>query len=414
MNRLPGIQVVLVVTMLVLLAFIRETPGSITPPLAVFVALCGVSTLMALPAGMDRRLLPFYLAILLFSGYLVVNGLIALLKGIDGMSVMRSVAPFLFLGIGALIGNSIRVRHARVVLGAFLLSAVVHCARGFVALASAGLGMSAIISGNYRLTYVFPDATLPYALIGAVLSVTVFSRRLTQIIFGTFFLTFVLLTKSKGMVLSLLAAWVLVYWLMSAQGLIRRKRRLAYASLGLAGIVIGAMNVDRIPLLERFQLVGTSEDVTTFGRLQEIQNASEVFKENPVLGAGSGYQFEHFDLLGGSPRYESRRYTHFSLMYALAIWGLVGASLYAFVLYVTTVSPVLRLRKQLDAVQDRSMLLRACVLTSALVGLHMVGLTSATYKLIHVNFAAGLFSALLAKLLLTLYSRPPSEPREAS
>jgi hypothetical protein len=413
MNRLAGIQLAMVIAMLGLLSFIPQTPGTITAPLAMFAALCAVAGLLALPTGIDRRLLPFYLTILLFSGYLVFNGLVALLNGIDGLSVLRSVAPFLFLGVGAVIGNSILVRHARVVMGAFLVSAVAHCVQGFVALTSAGLGVSEIVSGGYRLTYVFPDATLPYALIGTLLSGTVFSGRGTRVVFVVFFLTFVLLTKSKGMVLSLLAAWALVYWLVSAQGFIKRNRRPLYTALGLAGIVVGALNVGRIPLMERFQLLGTADDVTTFGRLQEIRNSFEVFKEHPILGAGSGYQFEHFDI-AGSQRYQSRRYTHFSLLYALAIWGLAGAFLYVGVLYLTTVGPVLRLRKKVDTAQDKSMVLLACVLASALAGLHILSLTSASYKLIHVNFSAGLFSALLANVLLTLSPSPPPVPSEAS
>jgi len=236
-----------------------------------------------------------------------------------------------------------------------------------------------------RLTYYAPASALPLSVLGVVIANSWATNRILRMSIITFLSFHILATQSKG----LFICFILLVPMHAAVTGLRR-------SLTFRGCIIATVCFIALPVavwilftygfLDRFLLVGTAQDVTTFGRLYEIEQATTAFLANPVFGTGSGYIFHHVhETLG----FSERRYTHNSIFYFLAVSGVVGATLF----FVSCVYPMVLGRAKVLQ-EPRSELGKGmAAAVCCLIVIFIYGLVSASFKLIHINILMALLQA---------------------
>jgi hypothetical protein len=304
--------------------------------ISVFSVCFTLSAIMLLIFGLVRRLQLGWQVADSSAAALVVFLLLAFASGgtrldhnVTTAQWTRAVIPFLFLGAYLLLAPIRCETDARRLVNLLHLSAVVWAVKILIIVAP---DIPAVVTGQIeRLTYLTLDLTLPYGLVGLVLSI--FNpdprwrrhRRLLVVLF----LGLIIGTGYR------MQAFIAVM-VVAANAVRFRRRALATLAVGaLAGLVLinGASDsefVDRY--LARFRNLKTERESS---RVSELRYAWTNFLEAPVVGKGLGFQIPtevtaggNFEFIRTEIRRESVGYMHNLVGYLLMDLGVTGTLAY--------------------------------------------------------------------------------------
>lgn len=379
---------------LFLLPFIANEPDLPVLLLALFSAMIGGFVLL-IPSWPRKAL--FWSGSWLI--WMLLAGLANVLGDISISQFVRGIVGFLFYFVFLAAATNLKPHQIRRLLVAILLLSALICGRTIVLFLEHMPPSTLLSPGLHRATFFDPFAALPFSVIGFVLSRFLVLNRLLALIFMGFFIYLALLSQSKSIILIALLA---LLWNdqsfsgFSLKGGIWKKLRIPLFAFGV--LLIAIFYADRTLILSRFLLIGTEYDVTTLGRLQEIQNAWHAFLRSPILGQGLGYTFQHVSTLSATfGETDLRRYTHNSIMFFLATTGIPGLILYLGAMLSPHTS-ALRMSSRLTGMPLQHRRLISTLLLLSLV-IFSAGLMTAGYKLIHINIILGLVHGAIWRLL---------------
>ena len=136
--------------------------------------------------------------------------------------------------------------------------------------------------------------------------------------------------------------------------------------------------------MERYSVENFQGETTRF-RMLELEEATRLFLDNPVLGVGPGVKFEFESPI--TKQVVTQRYIHNAPFYFLATGGILGLAVYSLPLIV---GMIIAIRKWTDDHIRR--------ITVAITAILLYTLVSANFKSIQVNVLLGLLIGTLTAL----------------
>ena len=339
----------------------------------------------------------FLLYFLLVPGY-------SLWMGHPAGDIIRGIVPFLFFPLAYFSVVTWNWSQTRLVVLLFAILSVLISLEVVPFL----LGKLTQKDPYYRLTAYSDNAHLPYYIAALALVGGNINRRLFRVLAYSTLLLAILFTKSKGQVgeaFLVLVALSLLRWKY-------KKRRWPLASdwkeYGSVFVIVsvvffgvnylsntnvfqdgkiewgGLFDFSRNLGLERYSVEGL-KGLTTQHRMQEFREASKLFLENPVLGAGPGATFEFESPI--SNQVVTQRYIHNAPFYFLATGGVVGLAVSGLPLVVGMIMAGRAWKND-----------HARRITVAMFAILLYTLISANFKLIQFNVVLGLLIGALSVL----------------
>lgn len=361
--------------------------------------------LLSVLLGFAALLIPrFPTAVLLGPGllllWMLLSGTANVLGGISVAQFARALIGFLFYFVFLAVAVYLRPSHiSRLITAIWILCVAVSLRTIVLFVAGTGSATHLLSPGIYRATFFDPFSTLPFTVLGMICSMHLFRSGGLRLLFLIFFTYMGLLSQSKSIVLTLILAMAWNYDTFSGfggRGGLWPKIKIIL--IGLLVVIAVVFFADKIPGLNRFFLVGTTEDVTTLGRLGEIVNAWQAFKESPVIGKGLGHVFLHVSTLQDTfGMIEERNYTHNSIMFILATTGLPGLVFFLIAMFAPHRAAI-RYGSSSAMISTHQRRLLSVYLAMSMV-IILLGVVTASYKLIHMNVLLGLIHGAIWSLL---------------
>lgn len=275
------------VVMMVLAALLPFVPDLLSP-LSVFFSLSfGIIIFLRLgKAALSHRFevgTPG-IALFFFCLSILLSGPVALANNVAFSEWLRGLIPFLFLSTYFALAPIRTENDARFVLNTLHLAAVVWLIK---IMAIVFINFDQILSGLGRLTYLTMDLTLPYSLIGLVLSLFNPDPRTVKWR-GILTAAFLVIIIGSGYRSIIILALVILLIYLYRQPLLKRITLVLLLSLLFTTLLLF---IGETPfwqdLMLRFQNLWQE---LSLSRAIEIRYALLQFARSPILGNGLGYQ----------------------------------------------------------------------------------------------------------------------------
>lgn len=274
------------VVMMVLAALLPFVPDPLSPLSVSFSISFGLFVFL----GMGKAALSHRfevgtpeIALFFFSLSILLSGPVALANNVSFSAWLRGLIPFLFLSVYFAIAPIRTEKDARFVLNTLHLAAVVWLVKIMVIVF---FHIDQIFSGIGRLTYLTMDLTLPYTLVGLVLSLFNPEPRAVKWR-GILTIAFLLIILGTGYRSQILLALAILFVYLYKQSL--PKRIILVLVLSLTGALL-LLIMGETPfwqeLILRFQNISLEGELS---RTVEIEYALQQFAHSPILGNGLGY-----------------------------------------------------------------------------------------------------------------------------
>lgn len=303
----------------------------------------------------------------------------------------RAVIPFLFLGAYLVLAPIRCEADTRRLVNLLHLSSGVWAVKILIVVAP---DLPAVVSGQIdRLTYLTLDLTLPYGLVGFVLSLYNPDRRWRR--YRCFLvLLFLALIIGTGYRMQAFIAILVV----AVDAIRFRRRTIAVAAVVgflFLGLLDGVRDSDFVDkYLTRFHELKSEKDSS---RVSELNYAWANFLESPAVGKGLGFQIPtevtangNFEFIRNEMHRESVGYMHNLVGYMLMDLGISGTA--AYLLIFLLAARVRWRQRRAGGLSDLDfgllMLLAALILFFC---------SSASFRLIQSNLLLAALAALLAR-----------------
>ena len=405
-GRLSAIAVCLFGLNLVLLAWTGPFVKQISIIHVLIAIIAGIQGLLAAVLytlrGYSLRDAPaavFLFYFLLIPGY-------SLWVGYPIQDIIRSTVPFLFFPIAyfsVVTWNSSQLRLAIL----FLTTLSVLISLEVIPFLIGKMTQTDAI--YYRLTAYSANAHLPYYIAALAFVGGSINQRLLRVLVYSILLLAILFTKSKGQLgaaLFVLISLSILRW-RNIQG--RWMFATDWKEFGSVVLIVSVMffgvnflsstnifqggkiewsklfEMDVWTLgMERYSVENFQGETTRF-RMLELEEATRLFLDNPVLGVGPGVKFEFESPI--TKQVVTQRYIHNAPFYFLATGGILGLAVYSLPLIV---GMIIAIRKWTDDHIRR--------ITVAITAILLYTLVSANFKSIQVNVLLGLLIGTLTAL----------------